>query len=155
MTERLHFPFHAWEKEMATQSSILAWSIPGTGEPGGLPSMGSHRVGHDWSDLAEYGKAGVMSDSLWPHRLCSPWNSPGQNTGVGSHSLFQGIFPTQGSNPGLLHCRLILYHLSLDESPLWRLSDINSMVSILISLSRSLWGQSDATVGAALWRGIM
>ena len=41
------FPFHAWEKEMATHSSALAWRIPGTGEPGGLPSMGSHRVGHD------------------------------------------------------------------------------------------------------------
>ena len=45
MTERLHF--HALEKEMATHSSILAWRIPGTGEPGVLPSMGSHRVGHD------------------------------------------------------------------------------------------------------------
>ena len=46
------FPFHAWEKEMATHSSVLAWRTPGTGEPGGLPSMGSHRVGHDGSDLA-------------------------------------------------------------------------------------------------------
>ena len=45
MTERLHF--HALEKEMATHSSVLAWRIPGMGEPGGLPSMGSHRVGHD------------------------------------------------------------------------------------------------------------
>ena len=54
MTERLHvtFHFHALEKEMATHSSVLAWSIPGTGEPGGLPSMGSHRVEHDLSDLA-------------------------------------------------------------------------------------------------------
>ena len=41
------FPFHALEKEMATHSSVLAWRIPGTGEPGGLPPMGSHRVGHD------------------------------------------------------------------------------------------------------------
>ena len=41
------FTFHALEKEMATHSSVLAWRIPGTGEPGGLPSMGSHRVGHD------------------------------------------------------------------------------------------------------------
>ena len=49
-TERLHF--HALEKAMATYSSVLAWRIPGTGEPGGLPSMGSHRVRHDWSDLA-------------------------------------------------------------------------------------------------------
>jgi len=46
------FPFHALEKEMATYSSVLAWRIPGTGEPGGLPSMGLHRVGHDWSNLA-------------------------------------------------------------------------------------------------------
>ena len=47
------FHFHALEKEMTTRSSVLAWRIPGTGEPCGLPSMGSHRVGHDWSDLAE------------------------------------------------------------------------------------------------------
>ena len=46
------FHFHALKKEMATHSSVLAWRIPGTGEPGGLRSMGSHRVGHDWSDLA-------------------------------------------------------------------------------------------------------
>ena len=49
-TFTFHFP--ALEKEMATHSSVLAWRIPGTGEPGGLPSMGSHRVRHDWSDLA-------------------------------------------------------------------------------------------------------
>ena len=46
------FHFHALEKEMATHSSVLAWRIPGKGEPDGLLSMGSHRVGHDWSDLA-------------------------------------------------------------------------------------------------------
>ena len=45
-TERLHFHFHALEKEMVAYSSVLAWRIPGTGEPGGLPSMRSHRVGH-------------------------------------------------------------------------------------------------------------
>ena len=45
-------PFHALEKEMATHSSVLTWRIPGMGKPGGLLSMGSHRVGHDWSDLA-------------------------------------------------------------------------------------------------------
>ena len=57
------FHFHALEKEMATHSSVLAWRIPGTGEPGGLLSMGSHRVGHDWSDLA----AAVLG--LWLHGL--------------------------------------------------------------------------------------
>ena len=59
----------------------------------------------------------VMSNSLWPHRLYSPWNSPGQNTGVGSLSLLQGIFPPQGSNPDLLHCRRIPDQLSHKESP--------------------------------------
>ena len=62
-TEQNTFTFHfpALEKEMATHSSVLAWRIPGTGEPGGLPSMGSHRVGHDWSVLAAVSVAG---DSL-------------------------------------------------------------------------------------------
>ena len=59
----------------------------------------------------------VISDSLKPHglkptRLLCPWNFPGKNTAVGSHSLLQGIFLTQESNPDLLHCRLILYYLS-------------------------------------------
>ena len=53
------FYFHALEKEMATHSSVLAWRIPGTGEPDGLPSMGSHRVGHDWSDLAAVATANI------------------------------------------------------------------------------------------------
>ena len=57
----LTFHFHALEKEMATHSSVLAWRIPGTGEPGGLPSMGSHRVGHDWSDLAAAAAAAAGS----------------------------------------------------------------------------------------------
>ena len=64
----------------------------------------------------------VVSDSLRPHGLqpsrpLCPWNFPGKNSGVGSHSLLQGIFQIQGSNSGLLHCRLILYHLSHQESP--------------------------------------
>ena len=59
----------------------------------------------------------VVSNSLQPHGLYSPWNSPGQNTGVDSLSLLQGIFPTQGSNPGLLHCRWILYQLNHKRSP--------------------------------------
>ena len=73
----------ALEKEMATHSSVLAWRIPGTGEPGGLPSMGSHRVGHEWSDLAAVGK----------------------NTGMSGHALLQGIVPTQGFNQD--HLRLL------------------------------------------------
>ena len=59
----------------------------------------------------------VVSDSLWPHGLYSSWNSPGQNTGVSSLSLLQGIFPTQGSNPVLPLCRRILYQLSYKGNP--------------------------------------
>ena len=59
----------------------------------------------------------VVCNSLRPHGLYSSWNSPGQNSGVDSLSLRQGISPTQGSNPGLLHCRQILYQLSHKESP--------------------------------------
>ena len=59
------FHFHALEKEMATHSSVLAWRIPRTGEPGGLPSMGSHRVRHDWSDLA----TAAAAPEGWPFQL--------------------------------------------------------------------------------------
>ena len=58
------FHFSALEKEMATHSSTLAWRIPGTGEPGGLPSMGSHRVRHDRSNLAAAAGMGVRSRPL-------------------------------------------------------------------------------------------
>ena len=65
------FHFHALEKEMATHSSVLAWRIPTTGEPGGLPSMGSHRVGHDWSDLeADYFFSLNSPSPAW---LCALW----------------------------------------------------------------------------------
>ena len=65
----------------------------------------------------------AVSDSLQPHglqsaRLLCPWNSPGKNTGVGSHSLLQGIFPIHGSNPGLLYYSQILYCLSHQGSPI-------------------------------------
>ena len=67
--------------------------------------------------LNESESRSVVSDCLWSYGLYSPWNSPGQKTGVGSHSLLQGIFPIQGSNPGLPHCGQILYQLSHQGSP--------------------------------------
>ena len=60
------FHFHALEKEMATHSSVLAWRIPGMGEPGGLLSMGSHRVGHDWSDLAAAAEKNMSHFYFYP-----------------------------------------------------------------------------------------
>ena len=73
------FHFHALETEMATHSSVLAWGIPGTAEPVGLPSMGLHRVGHDWSDLAAAAAglvlwSGVLEFVLPLQRL-SAWSS--------------------------------------------------------------------------------
>ena len=59
------FHFHALEKEMATHSSVLAWRVPGTGDPGGLLSMGSHRVGHDWSDLVAAATAAAALSSAF------------------------------------------------------------------------------------------
>ena len=70
-----------------------------------------------------------MSYSLQPHGLYSLWNSPGQNTGVGSLFLLQGIVPTQGSNPGLAHCRWILYQLSHKGSLKETIAKINKMKS--------------------------
>ena len=68
-------------------------------------------------NMKESESRSVVSDSLWPHGLYSPWNSPGQNTGVGSLSLLQRIYPTQGSNPGLPLCRWILYQLGRKGNP--------------------------------------
>ena len=58
--------------------------------------------------FSSFSSLSVLSVSLWPHGLYSPWNSPDQNTRVGSYSFLQGIWPTQGLNPGLPHCRQIL-----------------------------------------------
>ena len=88
----------------------------------GRLSSASLHVGIPWVHIAsiafcESESHSVMGVSLRPHGLHSPWNSPGQNTGVGSLCLLQGIFPTQGSNPGLPHCRRILYQLSHQGGP--------------------------------------
>ena len=67
----------------------------------------------------------LVAQSCLTLLLC-PWNSPGRNTGVGCHALFHGIFPTQGSNPGIPHCRWILYHLSHQGSPSLSCSPVKS-----------------------------
>ena len=92
------FHFHALEKEMATHSSILAWRIPGTEEPSGLPSMGSHRVRHDWSDLAaaeetaRYQEASILLSNYFEcnHQVCKTYA-----TGF-------LLYPFRNWNPGLL-----------------------------------------------------
>ena len=81
----------------------------------------------------------VVSDSLRLQglqlaRLLCPWNSPGKSTGVGSHSLLQGLVPTQGSNPGLTHCRQILYNLSHEGSPLLEIQHFYSFFFKMVNL---------------------
>ena len=85
----------------------------------------------------------VMSDSVWPHglqptRLLCPWDSPGKNTGVGCHALLHRIFPTQESNPHLLHCRQIPYCLSHQRSPERRAKPWSWTSSSLFQASGSL-----------------
>ena len=72
------FHFHALEKEMETHSSILAWRIPRTEEPGGLPSIGSHRVGHDWRDLAAAAEAVINQVLTTLGQFCNSYNVASQ-----------------------------------------------------------------------------
>ena len=76
----------------------------------------------------------VLSNSLQTHGLYGPWNSPGQNTGVGSLSLLQGIFATQGLNPDLPYCRWILYQLS-HKGSLYKMGIVTKLDSLTISYS--------------------
>ena len=118
------------EKGMATLCSILAWRIPRAQELTGYSPWGgkeldmTEQLSLHLSVLLFMCKSKLLS-RVWLFatswtvacQLLCPWNSPGQNTAVGSHSLLQEIFSTQGSNPGLPHCREILYQLSHKGSP--------------------------------------
>ena len=90
-----------------------------------------------WQSINSGWKKRVIPDSSQPCGLYSPWNSPGQNTGVGSLFLLQGVFPTQGSNPGLPHCRQTLYQLSHKGSPI----KLGRRENLLLR-SEELWSQS-------------
>ena len=95
-----------WKVKVKSLNRVRLLATPWAAAYQTPPSMGFSRQ-EDWS--------GVPLPS--PHGLYSSWNSAGQHTGVGSFSLLQGIFPTQGSNPGFPHCRWILYQLSHKGSP--------------------------------------
>ena len=95
----------------------------------------------DWTQLSslagEYFESesesySIMSNSLQPHGLYNPWDSPGQNTRVGSYSLLQGIFSTQGLNPGLPHCRQMIYQLSHHGSLHWAFLTRASQVALVV-----------------------
>ena len=112
-----------WKVKVKSLSCVQLFTTPWTAAHQAPPSMGFSRQEY-WSGvplpsrcLVKWNESGsIMFNSLWSHGLYSSWNSPGQNTGVGSLSLLQGIFPTQWSNPGHPLCRCILYHLSTREA---------------------------------------
>ena len=118
------------ESESEVSQSCLTFTTPWIAAYQAPPSMGFSRQEY-WSGLplaSLHNAAAAAAKSLqsyltvrphkWqPTRPPCPWDSPGKNTGVGCHFLLQGIFPTQGSNLGLLHCRQILYQLSPQGKP--------------------------------------
>ena len=102
----------AWVQSLAREVLHAAWCGPPP------PKKKPQQLVTTWMDLeSESESHSVVSDSLQPHEPNSLWNSPGQNTGVCSLSLLQWIFPTQGLNSGLPHCRWILYQLNRKGSP--------------------------------------
>ena len=119
-----HVPLFATLWTVAHQAP-LSTEFPRQEYWSGLPFPPPFRIqgSNQVSCISKSREVLVMSLSLWPHglptRCLCPWNSLGKNTGVGCHFLLQGIFPTQGSNPGLLHCRQMLYHLSHQGSHQW------------------------------------
>ena len=90
-------------------------------------------------------------DSLWPHGLCSPWNFPGQNTGLHSLPLLQGVLPTQGSNPGLLHYRQILYRLIHKRSARILVWVAYPLIPVDLSNARMKLGPSALQVDSLHW----
>ena len=102
------FHFHALEKAMATHSSVLAWRIPGTGEPGGVLSMGSHRVGHNWSDLAA---AAAAASGGCQHSLAHSRS----NRCLHSHTVFSFSICFESPSASLLCGHFFLLHLMLTQ----------------------------------------
>ena len=118
---------------------VLFFPVPSTVHDIQACSISIKLLYHEWKNNCYL----VMYDYLWPLGLYSPWNSPGQNTGVGSLSLLQGIFLTQGSNSCVPHCRWILYKLSHKGShkgsPLWMKPWINFKLAYCWDELRGLW----------------
>ena len=111
-----------WRRKWQPTPVSLPGKFHGQRSPMGYSPWGrrvSYTTVHTSSSIvkSETESHSVMFDSLRPHGIYSPWNSPDQNTGAGSLSFLQGIFPTNRLNPGLPHCRRILYQLSHKRSP--------------------------------------
>ena len=98
--------------------------------------------------VSKLGLTLLRSHGLEPARLLCPWNSPGKNTGAGCHFLLQGIFPTQGSNLGLLHCRRVCNHLHCNGStPIIRAMQTQTMRYLLTPIKMAI-----ITISTSNWR---
>ena len=137
--EAFTFHFYALEKEMATPSSVLAWRIPGMGEPGGLPSAGSHRVGHNWSDLAAAAAAapGSIKSLFILNQSCLPGGSDSKAFACNARDL--GLIPGSGRSPGEENGNPLQYSClenSIDRGAWW---------ATVLGISKSLTQLSDFT----------
>ena len=139
------FHFHALEKEMATHSSVLAWRIPGMGEPGGLLSMGSHRVRHDWNDL-------VAAARMW---LGFPGGSVGRESAWNTGDTGEvGSIPSLGKSLGegmATHSSILAWRTPWTEEPGW----LQSMGSQRVRYNWSDWAHRHARIwlkGTMSWR---
>ena len=135
---------------MASHSSVLAWRIPGTGEPGGLPSMGSHRVGRDWSDLAIVGYQWKFAEwmSKWMKRLSWIVLSPRPIFGAGQQSLWASLvgtpstltppLPYQPATGRMVSCFTDKIEATWSQLP-WQIYRLLAYTPILIDLSQTQW----------------
>ena len=151
--ECVAFSFSRGSSDPGIKSATLASpALAGTfftTEPPGSPSVCVSVCVSRWIYMCESESHSVVSSSLRPLGLYSPWNSPGRNTGRGSLSLPQGIFPTQGSNQCLLHCKRILYQLSYRGGPIYTYICIFfSLLVTFISWNSALTGFSHITLTA-------
>ena len=128
------FHFHALEEEMATHSSVLAWRIPGMAGPGGLPSMGSHRVGHDWSDLA----AAAAGFNWWWVETCFLYSSMTLSMRQVCGGLLMAEMPCNS------HCQIGL---------LFSLSNQKTFFKNLLNWSIITWQYCDGFCHASVWIG--
>ena len=130
---------HIWEAEFHTRTYFFSSSVA---------TLQSIKKNENVSQSCL-----LRPHELYPARFLCPWDIQGKNTGVGCHSLLQGIFLTQGSNPGLLNCRQILYHLSCQGGPLVKCSYEDVSGRSFLTLGRAPQGVMGREVLLQSWRG--
>ena len=141
------------EKETATHSSVLAWRILGTTETGGLPSMGSHRVGHDWSDLAVANNAEIINGCVfsccWRFILgyILRHGTAGSKEYKGSFLRYCQILPQEGCTSLHSHQQCIVILINFPQHDRWKMIsqdcfNLNSLEIFLMQIDKGRWGKA-------------